>query len=90
MLKGPVQGQFDAAYALDVLEHIQPATKIGLLRNDSLADANGHRDFWNAVSEIPNPRVTAKQGRSRQLQIRRRIQANARAILPFGICIFDE
>jgi 2-polyprenyl-3-methyl-5-hydroxy-6-metoxy-1,4-benzoquinol methylase len=33
MLQGPVPGSFDAAYALDVLEHIQPADEAMFLRN---------------------------------------------------------
>src|SRR5262245_32294051 len=33
MLKGPVEGEFDAAYALDVIEHIPPADEDTFLRN---------------------------------------------------------
>lgn len=33
MLEGPVPGQFDAVYALDVLEHIDPAQEEAFLRN---------------------------------------------------------
>jgi cyclopropane fatty-acyl-phospholipid synthase-like methyltransferase len=33
MLSGPVQGEFDAAYALDVLEHILPQNEERFLRN---------------------------------------------------------
>ncbi len=33
MLNGPVQGEFDAAYALDVLEHIQPADEDRFIKN---------------------------------------------------------
>lgn len=33
MLAGPVQGQFDGAYALDVLEHIVPENEERFLRN---------------------------------------------------------
>ena len=39
MLAGPVAGSFDAAYALDVIEHIQPADEDRFVRNiaDSIA-----------------------------------------------------
>ncbi len=33
MLAGPVPGSFDAAYSLDVLEHIQPADEAAFMRN---------------------------------------------------------
>jgi SAM-dependent methyltransferase len=33
MLKGPVPGQFDAAYALDVLEHIKEADEVQFINN---------------------------------------------------------
>jgi 2-polyprenyl-3-methyl-5-hydroxy-6-metoxy-1,4-benzoquinol methylase len=33
MLKGPVPGAFDAAFALDVLEHIEPADEMTFLAN---------------------------------------------------------
>jgi len=33
MLKGPVPGKFDAVYALDVLEHIQPASEGDFVQN---------------------------------------------------------
>lgn len=33
MLKGPVEGRYDAAYALDVLEHIQPSDEHLFLKN---------------------------------------------------------
>lgn len=33
MLKGPVPGKFDAAYALDVLEHIEPQVEHAFVRN---------------------------------------------------------
>jgi len=33
MLEGPVPGSFDAVYALDVLEHIDPAQEVAFLRN---------------------------------------------------------
>ena len=33
MLTGPVQGEFDAAYALDVLEHIQPTDEDRFIKN---------------------------------------------------------
>ncbi len=37
MLKGPVPGQFDGAYSLDVLEHIQPKDEDLFLRNMALS-----------------------------------------------------
>lgn len=33
MLSGPVPGKFDAAYSLDVLEHIQPQDEAAFMRN---------------------------------------------------------
>ena len=33
MLKGPMEGEFDGMYALDVLEHIEPAQESAFLRN---------------------------------------------------------
>ncbi len=37
MLKGPVEGQFDGAYSLDVLEHIQPEDEDLFLKNIALS-----------------------------------------------------
>ncbi len=40
MLSGPIPGGFDAAYSLDVLEHIQPENEKAFMQNavDSLSD----------------------------------------------------
>lgn len=42
MLQGPVAGEFDAVYSLDVLEHIEPAVETVFLQNAfAPLDANG-------------------------------------------------
>ena len=75
MLAGPVPGQFDAVYALDVLEHIPERGRGPLHRQfDRLADAHGRRHFRDAVAGIAVLCVAAEQGRSRQLQVRRGVQ----------------
>jgi 2-polyprenyl-3-methyl-5-hydroxy-6-metoxy-1,4-benzoquinol methylase len=41
MLQGPVQGNFDALYSLDVLEHIDPKDEDAFLRNTADSLRNG-------------------------------------------------
>ena len=77
MLKGPVPGQFDAVYALDVLEHIQEKDEDKFIGNTiaSLSPA-GIAIFGMPSLEVADLRVTAKQGWPRELQIRRGIEAH--------------
>ena len=71
MLKGPVSGQFDAAYALDVLEHIPQADEDRFIENTiaSLTPA-GVAIFGMPSLEFADLCLAAEQGRSRKLQIR--------------------
>ena len=71
LLAGPVPGEFDAAYALDVLEHISPQRERSFLDNmvASISETGvliiGMPSF--KVAEI---RIAAKQSRACQLQNR--------------------
>ncbi len=71
MLKGPVPDEFDAVYALDVLEHIQATDEDKFIKNTIASlRPTGIAIFGMPSLEIANLRLTSKQGRSRQLQIR--------------------
>ena len=91
MLSGPIDRKFDAAYALDVLEHIDAEREDDFLRNVvEVACGNRHCHIRHALLGVADLCVCAKQGRPRELQIGRRVEALARTPFSHRVRVFDE
>ncbi len=91
VMAGPVPGPFDAAYALDVLEHIAEQDEHRFISNvvRSLT-ADGVAIFGMPSLESQPYASPAKQSRACQLQVGRSIQAHTRATLPQRVRVLDE
>ena len=88
---GPVAGNFDAAYALDVLEHMRPDQEDTFLKNVVGSITNtGVAILGHAIARIPALRVAAEQGGARQLQIRTGFEDDDGEVLPRGFCLLNE
>ena len=77
MLKGPAPGKFDAAYALDVLEHIPEKDEDIFIRNTIASLTPEGVVIFGMPSLESQPCVAAKQGRRRELQVGRGPEAHA-------------
>lgn len=59
---GPVQGEFDAAYALDVLEHIPAADEVAFLRN-LIAPVRAHGVVILGMPSLQSQKYASPQSR---------------------------
>ena len=81
---------FDAAYALDVLEHIQPHHEGAFLSNVALSIGEYGTFICGSFAGVAAACVRAQPSRACELQDRGRAAVNAQAVLQERLRLWDE
>ena len=91
MLDGPVPGDFDAVYSLDVLEHIEPSKERLFLKNAfAPLGSKRRRNYRTAVTGEPALCLAAVEGGAHQLQIGARPEEADGGVLPQRLRVQHE